>query len=104
MRIERHEPFRLELPECLADWNPADAKLDTDGILAQRLALWVPSAQNSLADGVGGHARQRLSPNRKQLEVSVHGRQGRVGSIHRNSLATGHGQLPRGVFTELSSA
>src|SRR4051794_30304240 len=69
MRVERHQPFHLELAERLANRNSAHAELRADRVLTQRLALGIMAAKNSLADGVGGHARERLAAQRQQHEL-----------------------------------
>src|SRR4051812_41948925 len=94
MRIERDEAFRLELAQRLAHWNSADAELDADGVLPEWFAFGIATAQNALADRVGGHARERLATNRQQLKLARGGRLRRIGSIPRVRLATGHESTP----------
>src|SRR5215831_107701 len=69
MRIERHQPFRLELAQRLAHRNSAHAKLDADRILAERFSLRIQTTKDPLTNRVGGHARERLPTNREQHEV-----------------------------------
>src|SRR5689334_1088148 len=69
MRVERDQPFGLELAQRFAHRNPAHPELDADRILAQRLPLGVDPAKNALADRVRGHARERLTAKREQHEI-----------------------------------
>ena len=60
MRIERHEPFGLELTQRLAHGNAAHAELVGERVLPQRLAFGIVAAQDALAQRFDRHAGDRL--------------------------------------------
>jgi hypothetical protein len=54
MGVDLHEPLSLELHQCLADRNPADAELHGQGLLSE-LEACLELAINNAAAQLPGH-------------------------------------------------